>query len=171
MIDALVNAIVTIAEVCVSLFELILELLKLIFWLVSLIPVMFNPVKIMNDIIAGVTLAIKIVFRSIGDIFSMGKAPQEPCKDNGEGLCGYRKVRGPNGKILVTKEKENADKQGKKCVSPSLFRLITMVICPPLALFLHSGPRAWFHIILAALLTVYCFYFPGLIYVAMHILC
>ena len=171
MIDALVNAIVTIAEVCVSLFELLLELLELIFKLVLLIPVMFNPVKLMNDIIAGVTMAIKIVFRSISDLFSMGKDKQEPCKDNGEGLCGYRKVRGSNGKILPSKEQENAEKQGKKCVTPSLLRLIAMVICPPLALLLHSGISAWFHIIIASLLTVYAFYFPGLIYVAMHILC
>jgi uncharacterized membrane protein YqaE (UPF0057 family) len=171
MIDALINAIVTIAEVCVSIVELLIELLNIIFKMIELIPVMFNPVKIMNDIIAGITMAIKLVFRSFSDLFSMGKKPGEPCKDNGEGLCGYRKVRGGNGQIQVSKEKENAEKQGKKCVSPSLFRLITMVVCPPLALFLHSGPRAWFHIILAALLSVYCFYFPGLIYVAMHILC
>jgi uncharacterized membrane protein YqaE (UPF0057 family) len=170
MIDALINAIVTIAEVCVSIVELLIELLNIILKMIELIPVMFNPVKIMNDIIAGITMAIKLVFRSFSDLFSMGKKP-EPCKDNGEGLCGYRKVRGANGQIQVSKEKENAEKQGKKCVSPSLFRLITMVVCPPLALFLHSGPRAWFHIILAALLSVYCFYFPGLIYVAMHILC
>jgi uncharacterized membrane protein YqaE (UPF0057 family) len=171
MIDALVNAIVTIAEVCVTLFELLLELLNLIFNMIALIPVMFNPVNIMNDIIAGITMAIKLVFRSVSDLFSMGQDKQTTCKDNGEGLCGYRKVRGPNGQILPSKEKENAIKQGKQCVSPSLFRLITMVVCPPLALLLHSGPRAWFHIILASLLTVYCFYFPGLIYVAMHILC
>ena len=171
MIDVLVSSIVTIAEVCVSLFELLLELMKFIFKLVQMIPVIFNPVTLINDIIAGITMSIKLMVRSVSDLFSTGKAPHDSSADTGEGLFGYRKIRGANGKILPAKENENAMKQGKQCVSPSFFRLVTMVICPPLALMLHSGPRAWFHIIIASILTIYAFYFPGLIYVAMHILC
>jgi uncharacterized membrane protein YqaE (UPF0057 family) len=159
----IVDAILKLVELVVLILTMIPELLETALGIL-------NPVKLLNEIIDGITLSIKLVVRSVGDIFKM-KQTHDACKDGGEGLLGFRKIRGADGKILPAKERLNAEKQGKKCVPPTLFRLFTTVICPPFALLLHSGPRAWFHIIIASLLTVYCFYFPGLIYVVMHTMC
>ena len=168
----LVEAIEGIGDLFVNLGKLIEIVIKFLFELLPNIIEIMNPVNVLNDIIAGVTLAIRLVFKTVMDMFTtQPKVDYNKCKDNGEGICGYRKERGPNGKILQAKERDNSEKQGKKCMQPTLFRLIITVLCPPLGLLLHSGPRAWFHIILASLLTVYCFYFPGLIYVVMHTLC
>ena len=157
--------------------DAVLKLVELVVLIVTMIPELlgtalsiFNPVNVINEIIDGITLSIKLILRSIGDLFNIKKT-HDKCKDGGEGLLGFRRIRGTDGKILPAKERENANKQGKKCVPPTFFRLFATVICPPLALLLHSGPRAWFHIIIASLLTVYCFYFPGLIYVVMHTMC
>jgi uncharacterized membrane protein YqaE (UPF0057 family) len=157
--------------------DAVLKLVELVVLIVTMIPELletalsiFNPVNILNEIIDGITLSIKLVVRSVGDLFKTKKT-HDTGNDGGEGLFGFRKIRGTDGKILQAKERLNAEKQGKKCVPPTLFRLFVTVICPPLALLLHSGPRAWFHIIIASLLTVYCFYFPGLIYVVMHTMC
>jgi uncharacterized membrane protein YqaE (UPF0057 family) len=159
----IVDAILKLVELVVLILTMIPELLETALGIL-------NPVKLLNEIIDGITLSIKLVVRSVGDIFKM-KQTHDACKDGGEGLLGFRKIRGADGKILPAKERLNAEKQGKKCVPPTLFRLFMTVICPPFALLLHSGPRAWFHIIIASLLTVYCFYFPGLIYVVMHTMC
>jgi uncharacterized membrane protein YqaE (UPF0057 family) len=168
----LVEAIEGIAELFVNLGKLIEIIITFLFEMLPNIIQILNPVNILNDIISGITLSIKIVFKTVMDMFTtQPQVEYNKCKDNGEGVCGYRKIRNTNGKILPAKESENAEKQGKKCMQPTLFRLIMTVICPPLGLLLHSGPRAWFHIIIASLLTVYCFYFPGLIYVVMHTLC
>jgi uncharacterized membrane protein YqaE (UPF0057 family) len=157
--------------------DAILKLVELVVLIVTMIPDLLqsalgilNPVNIINEIIDGITLSIKLVVRSVGDLFKTKKT-HNVCNDGGEGLLGFRRIRGADGNILPAKERMNAEKQGKKCVSPTLFRLFMTVICPPFALLLHSGPRAWFHIIIASLLTVYCFYFPGLIYVVMHTMC
>jgi len=168
----LVEAIEGIGDLFVNLGKLIEIVIKFLFELLPNIMTILNPVNILNDIIAGVTLAIRLVFKSVTDmVTTQPKVDYNKCKDNGEGICGYRKIRGPDGKLLPSKERENAEKQGKKCVQPTLFRLIMTVLCPPLGLLIHSGTGAWFHIIIASLLTVYAFYFPGLIYVVMHTLC
>ena len=72
-------------------------------------------------------------------------------------------IEDDKGKIIGT--------NGKKCVPPTLFRLIIMILCPPLGLFLHLGLRGWLHVLIATFLTVFCFYFPGLLYVVLHVLC
>ena len=157
--------------------DAVLKLVELVVLIATMIPELLttalsilNPVNVLNEIIAGITLSIKLMVRSVGDIFKTKKT-HDTCKDGGEGLLGFRKIRGADGKILPAKERVNAEKQGKKCVPPTLFRLIMTVLCPPLGLLIHSGISAWFHIIIASLLTVYAFYFPGLIYVVMHTMC
>ena len=61
--------------------------------------------------------------------------------------------------------------KGKKCMPPTMARMVMLMLCPPFALFLHLGLTGWVSIILCSLLTVYGYYFPGLIYAALHILC
>ena len=63
-------------------------------------------------------------------------------------------------------------KEGKPvCVPPTILNIIFLILCPPLALFLHTGIKGLFQVIVCSLLTLKAYYFPGLIYAALHILC
>ena len=54
--------------------------------------------------------------------------------------------------------------------APTTFNLLLMVLCPPLALVLHNGlsHSNFFNIGVCTILTVKLYYFPGLIFAAMH---
>ena len=70
-------------------------------------------------------------------------------------------------------EKQDPESIPKTCMAPSTFNLFLMVLCPPLALVLHNGLALtnFFNVLLCGILTVKLYYFPGLIFAAMHILC
>jgi len=165
-----------IAEPLKIILDAILKLLELVIALVTAIPQilmsaiqLFDPVSILNDVITGTFLGIKLVFKSIADIFTNGpKYKYNKCKDSGEGLFGFRRNRDSDGNLIVGAENNAKD---RKCVNPTLFNLAIMVLCPPLALFLHLGIKGWFHIIVCAFLTIKLYYFPGLIYAIMHMIC
>ena len=93
------------------------------------------------------------------------------CKDAGEGIFGYRRSRNNDGKLNAAKEIEKASKDKRVCMQPATFILLITMLCPPLGLFLHLGIQSWFHILVCAFLTVKLYYFPGLIYAIMHMLC
>ena len=57
------------------------------------------------------------------------------------------------------------------CMSPSLINIIILVLCPPLALYLNKGLKAWYLVIVCCLMTYYLYYFPGFIFATLHILC
>ena len=71
---------------------------------------------------------------------------------------------------LKPKKGKKSCRKGVKCIRPTLFRLIVLVICPPLAVFLQKGLSAWINIIFCIALTL-MFYVPGLIYASLLILC
>jgi len=79
---------------------------------------------------------------------------------------GLSKQKGPDGEYLAPEESND-----RKCFPPTFARMILMVLCPPFALFLHVGLSRWYYVVLCAVLTVYGYYFPGLIYAALQILC
>jgi uncharacterized membrane protein YqaE (UPF0057 family) len=167
MIDKLFSAIVTIGEVSVTLGEMLVFLVKAITELLQAALLILNPIKIVNDSITGIFMAVKIVVVNILSFFTSAKRKTyNACKSAGEGLFGYRRPRNSEGKLISSK-----GVRGSKCMRPKLLVLITTVLCPPLGLFFHIGSSGWFHIIIATVLTVYTYYFPGLIYTLLHILC
>ena len=141
-----------------------------LFGLIDLLPNflnIFNPVQIVNDTILGIFLSFQILFRNLTSIFrGNSNKKYDKCKNTGSGIFGYRREKNENGNLV----KGNNNCKGKKCIKPSLFKIIIAVLCPPLAMFLHFGISGWFHIIISTILTVYFYYFPGLIYVLVHIL-
>ena len=161
----IVEPVLTIVESFLNVGSIVIVLITWIPELVKLALELFNPVKLVNDGITGFFLSFKILFTSIYD--SVKDAISSPkynkCKDNGSGLFGMQRNKDGNGKIIGT--------NGKKCVPPTLFRLIIMILCPPLGLFLHLGLKGWLHVLIATFLTLFCFYFPGLLYVVLHVLC
>ena len=166
MIDKLFSAIVTIAEVAVTLGEMLVFLIKAVTELIQAAVLILNPVKIVNDSITGIFMAIKIVVVNILSFFTTTKRKTyDACKAVGEGIFGFRRNRNEKGKLI----KCNGTK-GAKCMKTRKLSLLITLICPPLGLFLHLGSSGWFHVIVCSLLTVYAYYFPGLIYTLLHIL-
>ena len=150
---------------------------ELIFILISFIPKMieaafdiFNPTKLMNDIIGGTIAAISLAVKRIGDMLNprtyLGTDPNaDPGKK--EDIFGATPEKDPKTGKYVNPVKS----KGKKCLPPTMARMILLMLCPPFALFLHLGLSGWFSVLLCTFLTVYGFYFPGLIYAVLHILC
>ena len=161
----IVEPVVTIVEAVLKVISIVIVLITWIPELVKLALELFNPVKLLNDGITGIFLSFKILFSSIYDsVKNVISSPKyDKCKDNGSGLFGMKRNKNNDGKIIGT--------NGKKCVPPTLFRLIIMILCPPLGLFLHLGLKGWLHVLIATFLTLFCFYFPGLLYVVLHVLC
>ena len=157
-----------IIDAMLKIIELIVILLTYIPELLTNFLNVLNPINILNDTILGIFLSFQILIRNIGSVFRREKQNNNSCKDTGSGIFGYRREKNENGKIV--KNNNSCKRNNSKCIKPSLFRIIIAVLCPPLAMFLHFGISGWFHVIISAILTVYFYYFPGLIYVLLHTL-
>ena len=158
----LVGAVTGIADVFINLGNLIEFLIMGLFELLPAFFSLFNPINIVNDSITGVILAVKVVIVGIiGGLKPKGSSTDK-CSDTGGGLFGFRKTG--NGAKL------SKCGPGRNCVSNRWLIFLIAVICPPLALAMHLGITGFFQILIASFLTVYMYYFPGLIYVLLHIL-
>jgi len=135
----------------ISILELVLELIMLIPKILELIINIFSPDKLINDIIYGITQGIQMMFSSF--FGSLSPRPNETKADKKSGLFG-------------------SDDQNKVvCIKPTIFNLIILIVCPPFALLLKDGLKAWYLIIICALMTYYLYYIPGFIFAALHVLC
>ena len=170
--NMLFDALKGTADALGKLGQMIGILIKGMFELIPLAFQLFNPVNILNDFITGIFMGIKILLKGIIDalnprtLFSKGK--YDKCKDTGSGLFGMRRPVDNKGKLTDIKKSND-----RKCVPPTIFRMIILIICPPFALFQHVGLSngGWFNVIVCVLLTIYGYYFPGLIYAILHIFC
>jgi len=142
----------------VKLAELFLSVLGLLFKLIFFSKELLNPKKLLNDIIGGVKASLILIYNFVKNLFGgsnlYNKLIPKSLKTSG-GIFGLSKS------------------SPGTCVQPTLLRLILMIVCPPFALFMKIGLAnwGWFYITTCTLLTIYGYYFPGLIYAAMHILC
>ena len=167
MIDKLFSAIVTIGEVSVTLGEMLVGLINAVVQLIQAAVLILNPVSLINDTITGIFMAIKIFTVNFISFFTKtGRKGYDACKSAGEGIFGYRRKRNTEGKLIGT-----GPPNGAKCIKPKLMVLLITILCPPLGLFLKMGVAGWFHVIICSILTVYAYYFPGLMYCLLHILC
>ena len=81
--------------------------------------------------------------------------------------------------IKYNNDKEDAEggpfgvknKKRAVCVPPTLMNIIILILCPPLAIFLDKGLKGFFPTIICSLMTYFLYYFPGLIFAALHVLC
>jgi hypothetical protein len=142
----LMKPLIDIIKIVVMIIKIVAQLLALFPQIIETILLVFNPKKLMDDIIFGVTYGIKLVVGGMMDSMDAGT------KSNKE---------------------EDPDNVPKVCIPPSLFNLFVLIICPPLALLINygSGLNGIFLVVICTILTVWCYYFPGLIFAAMHILC
>ena len=169
--DTIFEAVEGISKLFDEIGKLIKLFMNLIYNFVPLAFELFNPYKLINDIILGITLGIKIIIKGILDMisprsfFGGKKTEYNRNNDTGSGLFGMRRPYDNKKNKLTNKTNDRV------CVKPTIFRLIMMVLCPPLSIFLHMGLKGWLHTIICTVLTIYGYYFPGLIYAIIHIMC
>ena len=137
----------------VGILELIVELVLLLPKILELIINVFTPDKLINDIIYGVIEGVKFMFSSFTGGLSSRPKKSDNDVDGGTHLFGSSK------KTRVV------------CLKPSLFNIIILILCPPLAILMNEGIGAWYLVIICALMTYYLYYIPGFIFAALHILC
>ena len=141
----LMKPLIDIVKMVVMIIKIIGQILALFPQIIETILLVFNPKKFIDDIIFGVSYAIKLVIGGMMDSMDTGTS---------------------------SNKEENPDDVPKVCMPPSVLNLIFLVICPPLALMINvGGLKGIFLTVVCALLTVWCYYFPGLIFAALHILC
>jgi len=164
-LGAVADAVTSIADVFTHLGKMIEYLIYGLFELLPSFVYILNPVNLVNDSITGVFLSIKIIITNIIGFLTPKKKKYNKCKDSGGGIFGFRRTRNSQGKLV----KDQKCGKEKTCKRNSILKYIIAVLCPPLSLFLHMGVSGWFHITICAILTVYAYYFPGLIYTILHI--
>ena len=169
IMDPVIEPLSAIAMACIKGVELLITLLEFIPKMFSTAMDIFNPTKLLNDVIGGMVGAITIVVKRISDLINprtyFGSDPNVDFSKK-EDIFGAKVEKGPDGKYI-----NPVKSKGKKCLPPTMLRMILLMLCPPFALFLHLGLTGWVSIVICSLLTVYGLYFPGLIYAALHILC
>jgi len=145
----IVAPIVGIAKGFVLMGELVVTMIEILINMFKIIPALFNPDKLINDVIFGVTQGIPSLISGFMNKFTFN----ETKSTNNSGLFGIE------------------DNNKKVCIKPTLINLIVLVLCPPLALYIDRGFKGIFLVIVCALLTYYLYYFPGFLFAALHILC
>ena len=169
IMDPVIEPLSAIATACIKGVELLVIFLEFIPKMFSAAMDIFNPTKLMNDIIGGTVASISLVFSRIMDLINprtyFGSDPKADFGEK-EDIFGKKPEKDSNGKYINPMKSK-----GKKCMPPTLARMLILMLCPPFALFLHLGLSGWVSIILCSVLTIYGYYFPGLIYATLHILC
>jgi len=141
----LLKPLIDIIKIVVMIIKIVGQILSLFPQIIETILLIFNPKKFIDDLIFGISYGIKLIVGGMMDSIDSG---------------------------TVSNKEENPDDVPKVCMSPSLFNLIILLICPPLALMIHVGGRTGiFLTVICTILTVWCYYFPGFIFAAIHILC
>ena len=151
VLEPIIKPFKDIAIAIVSIVELILEVILLLPKLLELVINIFTPDKLINDIIYGVTVGIQTMLESF--LGGLNPRPKESNGNKDTGIFG------------------SDDKNKVVCLKPTILNLIILIICPPFALLLNEGVRAWYLVIICALMTYYLYYIPGFIFAALHILC
>ena len=149
MIDPLID----LANAFVTLGEMIVSILTIFPKLLSLFTIFTDPIKVIKDIVFGISTGIYMIFDAVIDMLfgdirrSMGISTEQGSNDGDQ----------------------NSSKH-KKCMPPSVTKLILLILCPPLALLLERGIHSILYVFICSILT-YFYYFPGLIYASLYILC
>ena len=159
-----IAAFIPIIIACVLFTLLFSDVLKILPLLVEAAFSLLDPISFVKDLFFGIMMGIELLIKGIADIF-IGKA-----QESGEKIPGFKNGLFPNGIFGSSKKTQNGNTVN--CLKPTTIRLILMVLCPPFAIFMKYGLlRGWFWIILCWILTYYFYYFPGLLFSALHTMC
>ena len=157
--------ILLVVTLLVLMKDLIIKILKVFPIMVRMAVQLLQPVSFVNDLVHGIIVGIEKLITGVADIF-IGKA-----QESGEKIPGFKNGLFPNGILGASKETKDAE-DTVRCLKPTTIRLILMVLCPPFAVFMKYGLlRGWLWIIICWILTYYFYYFPGLLFSALHTMC
>ena len=139
---AILPGIIAIAAMFTLFGEILIKIMDIFSALFPIIPLLFNPPRLASEIITGVSVGFVMVFRKAMGFLNPAKY-------------------GPNVDLKSDENLINSIEQN--CYSTSIMNIIFLIICPPFAIFQASG-FVFNKIFICTLLTVYGYYFPGLIY-------
>ena len=149
----LINPIFAIGKGYIKMWEFTLILMDLFKKIFEAIPIFFKPDRLIDDVLHGMIHGINTLFSTLLNSLDI------------DTIRGKKKASSGKGAFGVTPDSKQT------CVPPTLVNLIILVLCPPLQLFLYKGWHGTFLVIICALMTYYLYYFPGLIFAALHVLC
>lgn len=116
---------------------------------------------------------IIMLFEKFLDLFSYIISPTKLISAIVTGLLeGIKILLSPLNFRTYKKKKQNKKQESKKnyCFKTKLLKIVILVLCPPLAIFIHKGFAAFLPIIISTMLTFYLYYFPGLIFSSLYLL-
>ena len=152
-----INAILDLLNGLVKLFTdlgvMLVELSRLLLLAIEMIPLIFDPAKLIDDIMFGITYGINTAMGGV-----MGSIdPKKPEEE-----------KQTSGLFDVNTKKDTST----VCISPSLSVILLLILCPPLAIFYkYSFIKAIIPSIICGVLCVKLYYFPGLLFAALMVLC
>ena len=153
LLRPIANPLHTMAETFEEALYLIGDLLELMSYIFLMIPVVFDPPRLVNDILYAITTSITLVIDRLMNSVSFD-SPDD----------GDKEESGPMG--LNKREKE------KVCIPPTLVHVIFLILCPPLAIFFkYDFFTAIIPVIICGVLCVKLYYFPGLLFATLMTLC
>jgi hypothetical protein len=155
VVDAIFNMLKGIIKLIGSLYTILEVFIKMFISVLEMLPSLFNPPKLIDDILFAITSSISLVFRKFsGDAGNIFTSPEE---DDAES--------GPFGV-------SNTNRNAFSCMDPSWSTIMLLIICPPLAIIYKLGFWAGFiSSIICGVLCVKLYYFPGLLFAILHVLC
>tara|TARA_B100001093_G_C26814565_1_gene1009085 strand:- start:235 stop:1041 length:807 start_codon:yes stop_codon:yes gene_type:complete len=142
-------------QVIIEIFNLVGKFIEWMITVIEIIPTIFDPPRLIDDILFAITSSINLILSKFsGDIKNLYNSPEDDTAESG-----------PFG---VSNENRNA----YSCMDPSWSQILLLVICPPLAIIYKLGFWAGFiSSIICGVLCVKLYYFPGLLFAILHVLC
>lgn len=141
-------------EIIIIIFGLVGKFIELLVNVIEIIPLIFDPPKLIDDILFAITSSISTISRRLGgDMKNLASSPEDDAKE--EGPFGV----------------SNANRNAFTCVDPSWSTIALLVICPPLAIIYKLGAAGLISSIICGVLCVKLYYFPGLLFAVLHVLC
>jgi hypothetical protein len=142
-------------EVIITIFGLVGKFIELLFQALDIIPLIFDPPKLMDDILFAVTTTLTVIFKKFTqDIKNIASSPEDEEKENG--IFGVKM----------------AERNAFSCMDPSWSEVLLLVLCPPLAIIYKLGfIQGLISSIICGVLCVKLYYFPGLLFAILHVLC
>ena len=152
IIANILNLLTSIIDFCKDLGTMLVELICVFLKALEMIPIIFDPPRLIDDIMYGVTYGINTVMGGV-----MGSVdPQKPSEE--------KQTSGPFGVNKIDKS--------TVCISPSLSVILLLILCPPLSIFYkYSFIKALIPSIICGVLCVKLYYFPGLLFASLMVLC
>ena len=139
-----VDAILSLKDFAINISKIVLKILQIFPKFLSLFTYFTDPVRIFKDAYYAFKTGIMMILDALfGGIIRIITNP------------------------FVTTKEDTIKK--KKCYNKSIFNILLLVLCPPLAIFAKYGIGYIIYIVIASFLT-YFYYFPGLIYSSLYIL-